>query len=173
MDTPFHFGILPMLDTAFQLFEENSRGKARTESVLQAMQDGDVILVYGKSADLNISDRLRAMAKRNCKVWQPFNDQELIRMTPNERMRALAQRIQTRAPLGATVHADHTFVSKWIEMALVDVNHQFRDLVQVVGEHNIHYGNDPKRNSKQVPDAGRPFGAQGEAVNAIPKRRIT
>lgn len=172
MDTPFHFGILPMLDTAFQLFEENSRGKSRTESVLQVMQDGDVILVFSKDASRDIELRLRAMGKPNCKVLQPFNDEEFLRMTPNERMRALAQRI-SRTTLGATVHADHTFVSKWIEMALVDVSHQFRNLVQVVGEHNIHYGNDPKRNSKHVPDAGRPFGAQGEAVNAIPKRRIT
>ena len=173
MDTPFHFGILPMLDTAFQLFEENSRGKARTESVLQAMQDGDVILVYGKSADRNISDRLIAMGKPNCKIARPFSEEDFLRLTPGERMRALCQRIQTRSPLGATVHVDHTFVSKWIEASLIDVNHQFRDLVQAVGEHNIHYGNDPKRNSKHVPDAGRPFGAQGEAVNAIPKRRIT
>lgn len=135
MDTPFHYGILPMLDTAFQLFEENSKGKARTELVLQSMNDGDLIVVFGKHAVRDVEERLKATGKRNCVVI-PTGREDVE--DPSHFHQRLSMRFrQSYRDGGQRLHVDHTFVSAWIEAALVRVNHDFEKLVGMIGEFNI------------------------------------
>lgn len=139
MDTPFHFGIIPHLEASHRLFEEFNRGKARTESVLQAMKDGDFILVYGKEAARDIEDRLHRMGKHRCEViiyrsHGPQGGPEEFH--PEEIRRSLLPWLKRR-PQNKLLHVDHTFIYAWTTAQLYALNDRFAGLVGLVGEFNI------------------------------------
>jgi Txe/YoeB family toxin of Txe-Axe toxin-antitoxin module len=138
MNVPFNFGFLASMHAALVTFEEFSKGKARTELILQSMKDGDTIFVFGSGEMGEIEARLRRLNKTNCLVryfresdfTHPGDFEELVKMAPRR--------------WGTRVHLDHSIVFRLMERGLVEMNHEFARIVSLVGITNEQSAEDER-----------------------------
>lgn len=122
-----NFGFMAHIRASLQMFEEWSRGKARTETVLQAMEDDDTIVCM-RFASRDIEDRLRKMGRRAFTVI-PLDVKD-VRDFYSPRMPEFFHRATGK------IHLDHSFIHAFIEQQLYEVDHRFANVVGFIGDFN-------------------------------------
>lgn len=125
-----NFGFMAHIRASLHLFEEFSRGKARTETVLQAMDDGDTILCMGETCARGIVHRLKELGKHDARAIS-FERKDFMGAGISHAIERALRRGRGK------VHVDHTFVLALIESQLDETDHFFGGFVGRIGRHNL------------------------------------
>lgn len=124
------FGMFANMEAAVRMFEEMQRGQARTESVIQQMNDGDVIVVAGRHAYEDAMRRLKDRGLRDCVGIDVIFDHQF-------NIRSLGDRVARAATKhNGNVFLDHSFVEAFMMDSIKAMKHQFAGIVGLIGGTN-------------------------------------